>query len=345
MSCEVCGAECGTYQLCYTCNQKRANWEIYKCTCCGKWHITGEKCTAYVANQSDDTFLYRLRERLLTQNEQNYYKAILSVLPTGYRVFPQINLAAIIEKSQTSKYRNELFRNLDFLITDAEYHPRIAIEINDSTHLNADRRERDQRVKNICEEAGISLFSLWSNQGVNTEYIQRRIFDILQSPPPVRVHHYVLSGEPSEQASEDDNTQCVSYTPYPTHQRKTFHFRLPRLRIKLPRLRIRLPRLRLFRKRKRYKRYRRRHKGCYIATCVYGSYDCPAVWTLRRFRDSKLEKSIPGRAFIRIYYAISPTLVKLFGSQRWFCTHWKKRLDGFVAYLNHKGVPNTPYKD
>ncbi|MDR0918559.1 MAG: hypothetical protein LBM93_04840 [Oscillospiraceae bacterium] len=24
---------------------------------------------------------------------------------------------------------------------------------------------------------------------------------------------------------------------------------------------------------------------CYIATAVYGSYDCPEVWTLRRFRD------------------------------------------------------------
>lgn len=24
--------------------------------------------------------------------------------------------------------------------------------------------------------------------------------------------------------------------------------------------------------------------GCYIATCVYGSYDCPQVWILRRFR-------------------------------------------------------------
>ena len=23
--------------------------------------------------------------------------------------------------------------------------------------------------------------------------------------------------------------------------------------------------------------------GCYIATAVYGSYDCPQVWTLQRF--------------------------------------------------------------
>lgn len=147
MSCEVCGAECGTYKLCFTCNQKRANLEIYKCTCCGKWHAAGEKCRVCVANQSDDTFLYRLKGRLLTQNEQNYYKAILSVLPAGYRVFPQINLAAIIEKSQTSKYRSELFRNLDFVITDAEYHPRIAIEINDATHLNADRRNVTRELK------------------------------------------------------------------------------------------------------------------------------------------------------------------------------------------------------
>ena len=25
--------------------------------------------------------------------------------------------------------------------------------------------------------------------------------------------------------------------------------------------------------------------GCYVATAVYGSYDCPQVWTLRRVRD------------------------------------------------------------
>ena len=41
--------------------------------------------------------------------------------------------------------------------------------------------------------------------------------------------------------------------------------------------------------------------GCYIATAVYGSYDCPQVWTLRRFRDFKLAKSLGGRIFIKLY--------------------------------------------
>ena len=41
-------------------------------------------------------------------------------------------------------------------------------------------------------------------------------------------------------------------------------------------------------------------EGCYIATCVYGSYDCPQVRTLRRFRDEVLKQSAPGRAFVKV---------------------------------------------
>lgn len=49
---------------------------------------------------------------------------------------------------------------------------------------------------------------------------------------------------------------------------------------------------------------------CYIATAVYGSYDAPEVRVLRRFRDEVLSKSMPGRAFIRSYYAVSPPFAR-----------------------------------
>ncbi len=85
--------------------------------------------------------------------------------------------------------------------------------------------------------------------------------------------------------------------------------------------------------------------GCYIATCVYGSYDCPQVWTLRRFRDDTLKRSAPGRAFVRIYYALSPTLVRRFGGTKLFRHFWRRRLDRMVKRLNEKGVANTKYED
>ncbi len=85
--------------------------------------------------------------------------------------------------------------------------------------------------------------------------------------------------------------------------------------------------------------------GCYVATCVYGSYDCPQVWTLRRFRDSTLAETMLGRAFIHTYYAISPTLVKWFGDTSWFKKMWKGTLDRMVSKLQSNGVEDTPYQD
>ena len=85
--------------------------------------------------------------------------------------------------------------------------------------------------------------------------------------------------------------------------------------------------------------------GCYVATAVYGSYDCPQVWTLRRYRDYTLAETWYGRAFIRTYYAISPTLVKWFGHTEWFKKMWKGKLDHMVETLNADGVENTPYDD
>lgn len=86
-------------------------------------------------------------------------------------------------------------------------------------------------------------------------------------------------------------------------------------------------------------------KGCYVATAVYGSYDCPQVWTLRRYRDYTLADTWYGRAFIHTYYAVSPTLVKWFGETEWFKNMWKPKLDRMVKKLNEKGVADTPYLD
>lgn len=85
--------------------------------------------------------------------------------------------------------------------------------------------------------------------------------------------------------------------------------------------------------------------GCYIATAVYGSYDCPQVWVLRRFRDYRLAKTWYGRAFIKTYYTISPTLVRLFGNSSWFIGLWKPRLDKMVNTLKEEGFDDTPYHD
>ena len=99
-----------------------------------------------------------------------------------------------------------------------------------------------------------------------------------------------------------------------------------------------------YRGRSRSGRYYTR-KGCYVATCVYGSYDCPEVWTLRRFRDYSLENNLFGRGFIRLYYKVSPTLVRWFGNTKWFKVICRNFLDKLVNRRQEKGYSSKPYCD
>lgn len=85
--------------------------------------------------------------------------------------------------------------------------------------------------------------------------------------------------------------------------------------------------------------------GCYVATAIYGSYDCPEVWTLRRYRDLTLDEIWYGRLFIKTYYAVSPTFVKYLSNVKLFNTQGKKVLDKWVAKLNKEGYESTPYED
>ena len=86
-------------------------------------------------------------------------------------------------------------------------------------------------------------------------------------------------------------------------------------------------------------------KGCYVATAVYGSYDCPEVWTLRRFRDEFLNERRLGRLLVKIYYKISPRLILTFGSIKLIKNINRKILDKLVRKLNERGYVDSKYID
>lgn len=199
MKCKVCGAESGKYPLCRACNIKKEKGEIIKCNKCNNWHNILLPCPIV---SSDEKYLYSLKNTLISRTEQSFYGAIKGAVPEGFMVFPQVNLAAFINRTDDARFHNELFRNIDFLITDDKYQPKVVIEINDQTHLNADRKERDEKVKKICEEAGIPIIKLWTSYGVKPEYIKTQIEKQLNALPAARIHHFSnppLSQKPVQQ--------------------------------------------------------------------------------------------------------------------------------------------------
>ncbi len=151
----------------------------------------------------NQTYLYNVKSSIITNREKQFFNCIKAVIPQGYVVVPQANLATFIYKTDNSKYHNELFRNVDFLIVDSNYKPYIVIEINDETHNDKKRKERDEKVQKICAEAGIEIITLWTKYGVNPEYIKSRIDTALSNYPPQRVHHF------SDETIAENTTEII----------------------------------------------------------------------------------------------------------------------------------------
>lgn len=232
----------------------------------------------------NQTYRYELKNSLITETEKTYLTEIKKVLPQGYFVQPQVNLASIIYKTDKKFCYTDLYRNIDACVFDMTYKPIFLIEINDSTHEEYKVKQRDKKVKNICEEAGIPLMNLWTKYGINPEYITKKVMQSIEdSKNPVRVAH---SAEKEQEAAKNTAQTNETETNDDGH--------------------------------------------CYIATAVYGSYDCDEVIILRKFRDEKLKKSLVGRTFIKIYYALSPMLVRKFGKRDTFKKFWRKKLDSFI---------------
>ena len=73
--------------------------------------------------------------------------------------------------------------------------------------------------------------------------------------------------------------------------------------------------------------------GCFIATAVYGDYDCFQVMQLRSFRDIHLETNFIGRVFVRAYYKISPPIADWLLEQPWLAGKIRLVLNSIVKLL------------
>ena len=130
-------------------------------------------------NESEQT-IYQQKESLITSYEKYFYDILEDNFGDKYKIQTQVNLASIVKKVSSSKYQNELFRNIDFGIFEkTTLKPLLMIEINDSTHKNSNRYQRDLNVRKILEESNIKLITFYSSYDNKKEYVINRIAEEL----------------------------------------------------------------------------------------------------------------------------------------------------------------------
>lgn len=169
--CKICGRQSYGWDLCRDCNTLKKEGYVVHTRTGWKKVLPGQIV--------EDDAIYERNTQLVTWTELQFYRVIKESLGEGYFVFPQVGLSAVINRSDSKRYKGELYRVLDFLITDTGYVPQLAIEINDDSHKTNERKQRDLRLKEICEEAGLPLIFFQVNYGINQEYIRSKIIGVL----------------------------------------------------------------------------------------------------------------------------------------------------------------------
>lgn len=115
------------------------------------------------------------RKKLMTDYEYKFYN-ILKGLEDNYTIVPQLNLAAVVKKINNNRYYSELFRNIDFAIFTKDYQELLLlIELNDQSHNNYNRKDRDLKVKKICNDIGVKLMTFYTKYPNEKTYVINRI--------------------------------------------------------------------------------------------------------------------------------------------------------------------------
>lgn len=127
-----------------------------------------------IETEQKEQFKIYKRKEFMTPSELIFYQTLKALEPE-YKVIPQVNLASIIKKVNKG-YINELFKNIDFAIFDNEFKKvLLLIELNDSTHNQINRKDRDLKVKKICNDANIKLITFYTKYPNEREYVINRI--------------------------------------------------------------------------------------------------------------------------------------------------------------------------
>lgn len=128
------------------------------------------------------SYNFTSRKYLLTKAELNFYKNLLTVLPSEYVVMCKVRLADIVSTKETGKAwtsaNNKIrSKHIDFVIMNSNT-SEIAqcIELNDKSHLLPARADRDFFITSVFQSAAIKITTI----PVKNAYTQEELLAVIQ---------------------------------------------------------------------------------------------------------------------------------------------------------------------
>jgi hypothetical protein len=117
---------------------------------------------------------YQLKDNFLSPAESSFYHVLKKMTGDHLEIFPQVPLASILfvtNKEDYYTYYNKIDRKrIDYLICEPKtLRPVFVIELDDSSHRQANRAERDNFVESVLAQTNLPLVRVPVRQAYNTE--------------------------------------------------------------------------------------------------------------------------------------------------------------------------------
>jgi len=122
------------------------------------------------------SFPFAKRKYFFSAAERSFYEVLRRLLPE-HTVFAKVKLAELVyvtkNGSEWRSHQNRIDRkHLDFVLCDADLSPVLAIELDDSSHREQPRRERDAFVDQVLTAAGIPIVRIPASRGYQLDELR-----------------------------------------------------------------------------------------------------------------------------------------------------------------------------
>lgn len=118
------------------------------------------------------------KEYLLTQNELKFYKLLKQITDKlELNLFCQVSMYELIKCKEYKDFNRIKSKSIDFVITEKNCKIKLCIELDDNTHNNQKRIERDNFVNKIFKETGVKLLRIPLQNYYNLKELEKQIKD------------------------------------------------------------------------------------------------------------------------------------------------------------------------
>lgn len=150
---------------------------------------------------------YRLRDDFLSPSEFSFYRVLTSIIGADKSIQSKVRLADIFfvaRPNENARYFNKISaKHVDFLVCDpVTMKPLLGIELDDSSHQQAERIERDEFVDKVFQAANLPLLHVPNQRSYNTREIEAFL-----------APHLVLAKPPAEPQSAPLNAAPMPVAP------------------------------------------------------------------------------------------------------------------------------------